>query len=268
MIIEDVLNIYTDGSSFSGPRMGGVGIRYVTINENGNENIIDIDLPGYKSATNNQMELYACILALKEAHRHFDVASFHKIIINSDSRYVVDNYKNAFFNWSRSGWKNRDGRPIENAPFWKDLLRQIKKGNKRVEFNWVKGHSKDPHNKAVDKIAKKSAKNALNKPLSVVSLRRKTSNKHTKIGSVEMLGQRLSIRVITTEYLKLQKQYKYRYEVLSETSKYIGNVDLIFSDLFIKDGHCYRVSVNKNTSNPKILKVLSEINCKTGDIIV
>jgi ribonuclease HI len=260
MTIEDALNIYTDGSSYSSPRMGGIGIRFVTIDELGNDKPFDVDLPGYQGATNNQMELQACIQALKEAQKKYNLMEFKKIVINSDSRYVVNNYKNALFYWSKSGWKNLDGRPVENANLWKEFLKQVKRTGRRVDLNWVKGHSKDIHNKAVDKMAKKSAKNPLNKPLSVVSVRRKISSKATQIGSVEMLGQRLSIRIITTEYFRLQKLYKYRYEVMSKTSKYFGNVDLIFSEISIRDGHCYKVTMNRNTKNPTIMKVLSEID--------
>lgn len=267
MIEVETLNIYTDGSSFSGPRKGGVGIRFVTIDDCGNEQILDMEESGYEGATNNQMELQACIVGLKEAQNKFDLKKYKKIIINSDSRYVVDNFTNALFYWSCNGWKNRDDRPVENATIWKDLLKQIKKIGKKIDFNWVKGHANNPHNKAVDKLAKKSAKTPFHKPLTNVSVRRKTSDKSTHIGSVVMRGQRLQIRVITTEYFRLQKQYKYRYEVLSESSKYFKNVDLIFSTLSLRDGHCYKISVNKITKNPMILRVLAEINCKTGETL-
>lgn len=33
MLFEDALNIYTDGSMFSDPRAGGIGIVFVIINE-------------------------------------------------------------------------------------------------------------------------------------------------------------------------------------------------------------------------------------------
>lgn len=57
MTYEDAINIYTDGSSYSNPRRGGRGIRYITINETGDEEIEDDCLMGYKEAINNQMEL-------------------------------------------------------------------------------------------------------------------------------------------------------------------------------------------------------------------
>lgn len=67
MLDEDALNIYTDGSSFSGPRVGGIGIVFVIVNGAGDEEIVnEFDYPGYKQATNNEMELEACIKGLEE----------------------------------------------------------------------------------------------------------------------------------------------------------------------------------------------------------
>lgn len=58
---ENALNIFTDGSSLSNPRKGGVGVRFITIDDNGNEKVYDYTPLGYKGATNNQMELKAVI---------------------------------------------------------------------------------------------------------------------------------------------------------------------------------------------------------------
>src|SRR5437899_606661 len=109
------------------------------------------------------------------------------------------------FQWSASRWRNRDGRPVANADLWKDLIKSMKKCYPlRVNFHWVKGHAKDKHNKAVDKLAKQSAKNPLNPALSIVEVRRKKTNKSVQIGSVEMRRQRLKVRIITSEYLRVQ----------------------------------------------------------------
>ena len=65
---EDALNIYTDRSSFSGPRVGGIGIVFVIINDAGGEEVVnEFVYPGYRQATNNEMELEACIKGLEEA---------------------------------------------------------------------------------------------------------------------------------------------------------------------------------------------------------
>ena len=41
MLDDDALNIYTDGSSFSGPRVGGIGIIFVIVNSAGDEEVVN-----------------------------------------------------------------------------------------------------------------------------------------------------------------------------------------------------------------------------------
>lgn len=264
---EDVLNIYTDGSSLGRPRVGGIGIRFVQIDSSGEEQVCDIEMPGFRNATNNQMELYACITALKEAIKLEVPPTVRKIVVHTDSQYVVNNYKSAMFKWPKTRWRTRHGRPILNAELWKDLVRCIKmyhNTGRRVEFLWVRGHAKSIHNKAVDRLARKSARDALNKPLSVVHVRRKLTPKSVEIGSVPMLGQKMSIRIITTEYLKVQRMWKCKYEVVSKRSRFRGNVDIIFSDsdTLLKAGHTYYVKVNSDSANPTIERVFREIAAK------
>jgi ribonuclease HI len=64
MLAEDALNIYTDGSSISKPRRGGVGIRFIFINSSGDEAVEDFPMSGTKGANSIEMELSACIQAL------------------------------------------------------------------------------------------------------------------------------------------------------------------------------------------------------------
>ena len=79
-----------------------------------------------------------------------------------------------------------------------------------------------------------------------------------------MRGQRLRVRIITSEYLRVHKLVKYKYEVLSKGSKYSGNVDVIFSDKDMRAGHHYEVVVNKEPRNPRITRVLRELERKTS----
>jgi ribonuclease HI len=257
MVYEKTLNIYTDGSSYSRPRRGGIGVRFVTINELGNEVIEDHALLGYGGATNNEMELLACVRALEIAANHEKLHAVERVVIFTDSLYVSDNVDRAKFQWLRQKWLNRDGRPIENAALWKDLVRGIKKLSKRVDIEWVKGHAKDAHNKAVDKLAKQSAKGVLTPPLKVATVRRKRSTQTVQIGSVLMRGQTLAIRIITDTYLRPQKVFKYKYEVFA--GEFIGRVDLIFADEVLRAGHHYEVRVNGQTDNPRIVEIIQEL---------
>jgi ribonuclease HI len=260
-MLENTLNIFTDGSSRGSPRAGGIGVRFVVVDSSGKEQVQDFEFAGYKSATNNQMELHACIVGLKEAMKvKGDLPpNVTRVVIHSDSLYVVDNYKRAMFEWSRTRWLTRSGRPVLNPELWKQLVKCIQNIGIPLEIRWIKGHSKSEHNRAVDKLARISSKRSFNKPLTHVNVRRKKTDKMVDVGSVEMNGQRITIRVITSEYLSVQRLWKYRYEVISQRCKYRGNVDFIFSEHFLGPGHTYYVRVNSNTSNPRIEKVFREI---------
>ena len=233
---------------------------FILVDKLGEEKTIcELNPPGYKSATNNQMELRACILALEEASKMECLITISKVVIHTDSMYVVRNYPVAMFQWQKNRWLSKSGRPILNAELWKDLIKIRKKIWKNVEIKWVKGHSKNLYNRAVDKLAKNSAKNATNKPLSTLEIRRKKSARSVEPGCVKMLGQRLSIHIITSEYLRTHKLYKYRYEVISKNSPYYHFVDFIFSDFEFKTGHIYYIVMNKELNNPRINKIIREI---------
>ncbi len=259
---EDAINIFIDGSSYSKPRQGGMGVRFIVIDDEGNELIHDCKPQGYRGANNQQMELQACVEALDfltSRYSPIHVDRYSKVIINTDSRYVVDNINRAKFEWPRSKWHTRDGAPVVNAQIWKELVRKTTKLRKRIDFRWVKGHKSSVHNKAADKLAKTSAKGVLRPPLSVVNVRRKKTNKSVDRGSVKLTGQRLTVRVITDEYLKVQRSYKLKYEVMSKSSPYFGSVDIAYSGHLLRAGHTYYVQMNNDSKNPRILKVFREI---------
>lgn len=260
--IENTLNIFADGSSLRSPRRGGIGVIFVVIGSSGEEQVQKFDFPGYKNATSNEMELQACILGLREAIKLELPTNITRVVIQTDSFYVVDNYKKAMFQWPNTRWLTHTGRPVLNANLWKDLGRCIQKFRMPVEIKWVKGHSKSKYNKLADKLARQSARRAFKCPLTPVSVRRKISDKSVEIGSVEMTGQRITIRIITSKPLKVQKLWYYMYEVISKHSPYRGNVDNIFSEHFLSSGHTYYVIVNSDTSNPRIEKVFREIKPK------
>jgi ribonuclease HI len=264
MLAENSLHIYTDGSSLPSPRRGGMGIRFLVIDSEGREEVIDSRHAGYEGATNNQMELQACIEALEEASDRSLASSIGKIVVHTDSQYVVANVNQAKFTWPKQRWMTRQGRPVLNVDLWKRLVRAIKNAGRRVEFEWVQGHSKDLHNRAVDKMAKGSAKSTLRPPLSVVSVRKKWTGESVSIGSVRMLGQRLSIRVITCEWLHQQKLWKLKYEVISAGSPFLGKVDILYATSVLADGHSYFVQVNQDTANPRIVRVFRELTDPDG----
>ncbi len=260
MSSSTALNIYTDGSCRHHPRRGGMGFRLLFPDHcNMNEIQQDYSPAGYKGATNNQMELKVCTVAIEEAMKHVEFNQIKRIVIHTDSLYVRNNYKRAMFQWLKTGWKKSSGAPVLNADLWKEFVKTVQKTHKIVEVEWVKGHSKNEHNKAVDKLAKKSSQNPIQKMPNVVDVRRKKTDKMVSLGSVKMSGQKVSIRIIVSEYLKTQKIHKYKYEVVSIGSKYFGCIDIVYSSLLLKAGHSYSVSFNKDMKFPQICKFFKEI---------
>lgn len=265
VILDDLaLNIFTDGSSLSGPRTGGIGIRIITFDNDGNEVPDDYLPPGYQHATNQEMELKACIEALRiisGRRSPVNVSNYTKVVIHTDSQYVVDHWHNAFTSWPRHRWQTRDGKPVVNAVLWKELVRAIRRVENRVEFAWHKGHkSGNPHNKAADKLAKASAKVPLHSPITPRDVRRKTTDKSTVAGSIVPEGQRLTIRVIGQRRLPVQRTNMYKCEVVSKQSPHHGNVDdLVCDDNRMERGHTYFVRLNDDPKNPRIVKVFREI---------
>jgi ribonuclease HI len=261
---EQALNIYTDGSSYSGPRRGGVGILYVTVDENGHERVDDYPRPGFAGATNNQMELQAAIealAALASKRAPVSASTYKKIVIWTDSIYLVDGFNSARFTWPSTGWTTQDGNPVANAQQWQQLVKLASRTGKRVDITWVEGHKHSKHNKAADKLAKKSAKDRGQRPVSVTKVRRKKSPKSVERGSVGMHGQQATIHVINDAYLPVQRCNQYTYEVMSRKSEYFQNVDVIFSDaeIYLSAGHTYRVRFNSDIRAPRIVKVFAEV---------
>ena len=256
---EYTLYIYTDGSTYYHPRQSGVGILFVYNAENGKERIYELNESGYKGGTIVEMEIKACTIALIEAARNNLFSKYRNVVIYSDSQFVIDNYPRAEFFWSKNGWKKQSGAPVVNTTAWKEFLKAKRLLGKPVEIHKVKAHSNNIHNNRVDRLAKKSAKLPIKKPLQVVQVAKKFSKKYTELGSVKIHGQILQIHIIQRQYLHEQKIDRYRYEVMNSDSKYFECVDFIYSEYHLKRNHFYEVRVNKDQGFPKVLEVVREI---------
>jgi ribonuclease HI len=223
----------------------------VYCNDSGDEVFEDFAPTGFAGATNNQMELQACISALREAHRSSRLASCQRIMVHTDSMYLVDNYKRAMFQWPKTKWTTQDGAPVANTKQWKELVKLIKALPVRTEVVHVKGHSTNIHNQAVDRLAKRSARSRGRETISNVQVRRKKTSSKVKVGSVKHSGQRLAIRIISSEYLASHR--------ISPYSAYRGRTDFVYSDLVLRSAHSFLVSFTERDKHPYISKLIREI---------
>jgi ribonuclease HI len=138
-----MIKIYTDGSCIGNPGSGGWA---AIILDNDKKNIIS---GRKKNTTNNQMELMAAIKALA----FFSIKQ--KIRIYTDSNYVKEGITNWIKIWEKNNWKTASKKKVKNVELWIKL--KTLSNFHDIEWRWVKGHSGNPMNNKVDKLAKKAA---------------------------------------------------------------------------------------------------------------
>ena len=129
--------MYTDGACRGNPGPGGwawaVGPD-------------QCDSGGARHTTNQRMELRAVM----EAVRAFPGA----VEIRSDSTYVVNCFRDRWYDgWLKRGWRNSQRQPVANRDLWEPLLDMVLPRLDEITWSWVKGHSGDPMNDLVDRLA-------------------------------------------------------------------------------------------------------------------
>ena len=143
------IKIYTDGACIGNPGPGGWAAVIIT-----NKNKLEI-FGGEKLTTNNRMELTAAIKALEHCKNQEEKQlTLKQIKIYTDSIYLKDGITIWINKWEKNNWKTADKKNVKNVDLWKKL-KELTKVN-QVEWNWVKGHSKDPLNDIADELAKKA----------------------------------------------------------------------------------------------------------------
>ena len=122
------VDLYTDGACSGNPGPGGYG---AVLKFNGKVKELS---GGYRSTTNNRMEILAVIKGLTALREPCNVNVY------SDSKYVVDAITQGWvYKWESKGWMRTNKDPALNVDLWEQLLVLLDEHN--VEFHWVKGHA-------------------------------------------------------------------------------------------------------------------------------
>lgn len=132
--------IYTDGSSRGNPGPGGYGVvlKYKEHRKELSE--------GFRSTTNNRMELLAVIKGLEAIKK-----PNAPVTVYSDSKYVVDAVEKGWlWGWIKKGFKGK-----KNKDLWQRYA-EVHKVH-RIRFQWVKGHAGVPENERCDQLAVEAA---------------------------------------------------------------------------------------------------------------
>jgi len=138
---EPEVEAFTDGACSGNPGPGGWG---VLLRMGKHEKEL---FGGEAETTNQRMELTAAIEALRALKRPC------RVILHSDSKYVVQGMTEWIHNWKRKGWKNAARQPVANRDLWEELDRLASKHE--VRWQWVKGHAGHDENERADELARK-----------------------------------------------------------------------------------------------------------------
>lgn len=137
--MADVVEIFTDGACRGNPGPGGWG---VLLRYGEHEKSL---YGGEAETTNNRMELMAAIKGLQA------IKGPSKIILTTDSKYVMQGITEWIVNWKKRGWKTANKKPVKNVDLWQSLDAEIQAHN--IEWKWVKGHSGHRENEIADDLA-------------------------------------------------------------------------------------------------------------------
>lgn len=145
---DKLINIYTDGACFGNPGPGGWAFIYY-LDQTRFQNS-----GGSLQTTNNRMELTAVLRALEK------INDLKNIVIYSDSKYVIDGATKWIIKWRKNNWKNSNKQTVKNIDLWIKIDGYL--NNKKIGWQWVKGHAGNILNEEVDILAKKEASKFIN----------------------------------------------------------------------------------------------------------
>ncbi len=133
------VEIYTDGGCQPNPGPGGYGVVLLHLGQRAEAS------GGYRSTTNNRMEMLAAITGLEKLKGRCRVRLY------SDSQYLVNAImKRWAVRWKKNGWHLSNKEPAKNVDLWERLLQLC--AEHQVEFCWVKGHAGNRENERCDRL--------------------------------------------------------------------------------------------------------------------
>lgn len=131
--------IYTDGACRGNPGPGGWG---AVLRTGEHERVLN---GAERLTTNNRMELWAAIAALRALTRPCEVD------LVTDSQYLRRGITEWLAQWKRRGWITAGRKPVANVDLWRQLDEVA--AIHTINWRWVKGHSGDPGNERADQLA-------------------------------------------------------------------------------------------------------------------
>ncbi|KAF0294368.1 Ribonuclease H1 [Amphibalanus amphitrite] len=141
---EGFLNVWTDGACGFNGRHGaraGVGVWFNSAHP------LNVSAPVEGPATNNNAEIQAAWVALELA----SAAGHGRVLIHTDSQFVINCATKWMAKWQKNGWTLASGGPVKNRTQLEALARAME--NMEVKWNHVLGHCGVKGNEGADQLA-------------------------------------------------------------------------------------------------------------------
>lgn len=139
-MIDAKFDVFSDGAAAGNPGPGGYA---AIVRCDGRPDAVITG--AYAWTTNNRMELRAVLHALET------LPNGARVVVHSDSRYVINGISTWIAGWRRRGWLTKQRTPVLNRDLWEALDRQASR--LCLCFKWIKGHDGHRENERCDKLA-------------------------------------------------------------------------------------------------------------------
>lgn len=144
---------FTDGACRNNGRYGaraGLGVFYGPRSDWNSSAL----LAGHISATNQNAEIYAAMMAVQDM---IDMdpdgeRDMCKLLIITDSKYVVDGISRWIWRWKRNGWRTANGTPVTSRKGFERLDRRVRRLEERGIDVWF-WHVPRELNRDADRLA-------------------------------------------------------------------------------------------------------------------
>ena len=139
--LTGALEVWTDGACSGNPGPGG----WAWATKDGRQGS-----GGAPHTTNQRMEIQAALEAVTTLEG--------PLVVVSDSTYVVHCFRDGWWKgWLARGWVTSAKKPVVSRDLWEPLITTVRERGD-ITFRWVKGHSGDPMNDLVDRLAVEAGK--------------------------------------------------------------------------------------------------------------
>lgn len=147
---DGFVHVYTDGScegNGTAAACAGLGVYF------GEGHALNTAKPVSGRATNNCGEIQAASLAIRLAKEN----GIKRLIVNTDSKFLIDSYTKWLPGWKRNQWKLSTGKPVKNQVDFMELDKELADKKIEVKWNHVDAHCGILGNERADALAREGS---------------------------------------------------------------------------------------------------------------